>query len=84
MGFAYGIVPMTANILGVGLLVFFVLKAPYHVSIMAGTCIAGISPAVAIPLVFQMMEANLGVKNGQNNSIFMGVVIENVVALTIF
>ena len=52
MGFGYGLFPMLVNMIGVGLLIFFVMDAPYHVSIMAGICIAGIAPAVAIPLAF--------------------------------
>lgn len=43
---------MIANIIGVGLLFFFVLDAPYNVAIMAGSVIAGTAPGVAIPVAF--------------------------------
>lgn len=52
MSFGYGLFPMFTNIIGIGLLFYFYVDAPYHVSIMAGTCVAGIAAAVAIPLAF--------------------------------
>lgn len=52
MSFGFGLLPLCTNVLGIGMLFYFLLDAPYHVSIMAGTCVAGIAPAVALPLGF--------------------------------